>query len=73
MAGASRLKEHNTGGVIPLLATDLFRLSYFPLSTGVHQVKILGSPTGEIEYGEYVIRQGASVLPQLERDFLAAG
>ena len=46
---ASRLKEYNAGAVIPLLETDLFRASYFPLSVGVHQIKIIGSVNGHGE------------------------
>jgi hypothetical protein len=60
MAPGNRLKPYNSGAVIPLLKDDLFRASWFPISLGVHQVKIIGGPDGVIEYGEYLIRGGAS-------------
>lgn len=60
MAPGNRMKQYNSGAVIPLLKDDLFSASWFPLSLGVHQVKMIGGPDGAIEYGEYLTRRGAS-------------
>jgi hypothetical protein len=60
VASRIRLKPYNAGGALPLLEGELFKLSWFPMSRGVHQVKIIGGSDQFIEYGEYLVIQGAS-------------
>ncbi len=55
-----RLTEDNATAPLPLRQTDLFKVTYLPPSLGVRIVNIVGSPSGKVEFGEYVVRRGAS-------------
>ncbi len=55
-----RLCEENATALLPLCEQDLFKISFCPPSLGVRIVNIFGTPAGRVEYGEYVVRRGAS-------------
>lgn len=53
--GNARLNTHNMGAVLKLNRGDLLIAHVFPLSRGIHLVRLIVTEAGQAEYGEYLI------------------